>query len=241
LVIGRSSLVGIYIGDVFMEYKISGEIAQSVRLDFTQGDNLWAGRGTIMAYSQGVNWTLRVPGGLSGAIRRSFAGEGAALIYMEATQTGQYALLATNEPGHIETWDLADGPVITTRGSFLAAWGPDIDINVTIARRAGAAMFGGAGLFLQRISGVGKVLIHGSGDFYERRLAEGEQILVSTGNLAAFADQVDYDIQGVGGCRKIFFGGEGLFMTRLSGPGRVLLQTLKRRLTAQAASTTNAG
>jgi uncharacterized protein (AIM24 family) len=224
-----------------MEYNIMGEIAQAVRIDFAQGDNLWAGRGSIMAYSRGVDWTLRVPGGLGGAIRRTFAGEGAALTYMEAKQPGQYALLAANEPGHIETWDLADGPVITTRGSFLAAWGPEIDINVTIARRAGAAMFGGAGLFLQRVSGVGQVLIHGSGDFYERRLAEGEQILVSTGNLAAFADKVDYDIQGVGGCRKIFFGGEGLFMTRLSGPGRVLLQTLKRRAGAQAASTASAG
>jgi uncharacterized protein (AIM24 family) len=224
-----------------MEYTVMGEIAQAVRIDFEQGDNLWAGRGSIMAYSRGVDWTLRVPGGLGGAIRRSFAGEGAALTHMEAKQPGQYALLAANEPGHIATWDLADGPVITTRGSFLAAWGPEIDINVTIARRAGAAMFGGAGLFLQRVSGVGTVLIHGSGDFYERRLAEGEQILVSTGNLAAFADKVDYDIQGVGGCRKILFGGEGLFMTRLSGPGRALLQTLKRRLGSQTTSTTNTG
>jgi len=224
-----------------MEYKISGEIAQSVRLELEKGDNLWAGRGSIMAYSRGVDWTLRVPGGLGGAIRRSFAGEGAALIFVEARQSGEYALLAANEPGHIETWDLADGPVITTRGSFLAAWGPEIDINVTIARRAGAAFFGGAGLFLQRVSGVGKVLIHGSGDFYERRLADGEQILVSTGNLAAFSDQVDYDIQGVGGCGKVLFSGEGFFMTRLSGPGRVLLQTLKRRYGTQAASSSSAG
>jgi uncharacterized protein (AIM24 family) len=115
-----------------------------------------------------------------------------------------------------------------------------IDIDVTIARRAGAAFFGGAGLFLQRVSGTGTVLIHGSGDFYERRLAEGEQILVSTGNLAAFADRVDYDIQGVGGCRKMMFGGEGLFMTRLSGPGRVLLQTLKRQSGKQVPATTAA-
>lgn len=63
---------------------------------------------------------------------------------------------------------------------------------------------------------------------FERDLAQGEAVLVSTGSLAAFAQSVDYDIQGVSGCRRMVFGGEGLFMTRLSGPGRVLLQTLKR-------------
>ena len=85
-----------------------------------------------------------------------------------------------------------------------------------------------AGLFLQHVSGSGIALIHGSGDFVEHDLAAGASLLVSTGNLAAFADSVDYDIQGVAGCRRIAFGGEGLFMTRLTGPGRVLLQSLKR-------------
>lgn len=122
----------------------------------------------------------------------------------------------------------------------MAAWGEQIDIDVTIARRAGAAFFGGAGLFLQKGSGKGTVLIHGSGDFYETHLQEKEQILVSTGNLAAFADSVDYDIQGMGGCRKMMFSGEGFFMTRLTGPGRVLLQTLKRTV-AKAPSNDGSG
>lgn len=210
-----------------MDYQITGNIAQNVRIELDKGDSLWAGRGSLMAYSQNVQWNLRVPGGLSGALKRSVAGEGMQLIHVTAEQNDQYVLLAANAPGHIHTWDLTDGPVVTTRGAFLAAWG-GIDITATIARRAGAALFGGSGLFLQRVSGQGKVLIHGSGDFYERTLADGEQLLVSTGNLAAFADQVDYDIQGVGGCRKMLFSGEGFFMTRLTGPGRVLLQSLKR-------------
>jgi uncharacterized protein (TIGR00266 family) len=212
-----------------MRYTISGEIAQSVRLDFDAGEALWASNGALMAYSNGIQWTLRVPGGAGGAVRRSLAGEGVSLSYLETTQPDQHLLLAANAPGHIATWNLADGPVVTTRGSFLGAWGEDVDITVIVARRAGAALFGGAGLFLQRISGKGTVLIHGSGDFYERQLAEGEQLLVSTGNLAAFSDNVDYDIQSVGSFRKAMFGGEGLFMTRLTGPGRVLLQTLKRQ------------
>lgn len=212
-----------------MQYTIYGEIAQSVHLKFEPGETAWASKSSLMAYSAQMQWSLRVPGGMGGAVRRTLSGEGMALTYLETEAENQYVLFSANAPGHLEMWDLeTDGPVTTTRGSFLAAWGAALDINVIVARRAGAAFFGGAGLFLQTISGVGKVLVHGSGDFYERRLAEGEEVLVSTGNLAAFSSEVDYDIRGVSGCRRILFGGEGLFMTSLRGPGRVLLQTLKR-------------
>lgn len=213
-----------------MRYTIDGVIAQYVRLDFEPGEFAWVNKGSLMAYSDSIQWQLRIPGGLGGAVRRSLAGEGIALTYLQTEQSGQYAMLASSAPGHVGVWNLEVGPVVAVRGSFLAAWGDDVNIDVTIARRAGAAFFGGAGLFLQRVSGRGVVLIHGSGDFHERELADGEQILVSTGHLAAFADSIDYDIQGVGGCGKILFGGEGLFMTRLTGPGKVLLQTLKRSI-----------
>lgn len=212
-----------------MQYQLVGEIAQYVRMQFEPGENAWASNGALMSYSSGMFWDLRLPGGLSGALRRSFAGEGVSLTYLEAKQAGQYALLVANLPGHIRSWDLtSDGAVITTQGAFLAAWGSDINIDVTVARRAGAAMFGGAGLFLQKVSGKGTTLVHGSGDFEERFLEKGEQLFVSTGNLAAFAETVDYSIQAVGSFRRYFFGAEGLFVTRLTGPGRVLLQSLKR-------------
>lgn len=220
-----------------MQYSISGEIAQSVRLDFAPGEFAWVSTGTLMAYTAGMQWSLRVPGGAGGAVRRGLSGEGIALTYLETKAEVQHALLAANAPGHVEVWDLErDGAVTTTRGSFLAAWGEEVDISVTVARRAGAALFGGAGLFLQTISGVGKALVHGSGDFYERQMELGEELLVSTGNLAAFSSVVDYDIRGVGGCRRALFGGEGLFMTSLRGPGRVLLQTLKRDFGAKSAT-----
>lgn len=219
-----------------MRHTIAGEIAQRARLEFAPGESAWLSKGALMAYSEGVQWRPRVPGGFSGAVRRSLAGEGIALTYAEAQGEGQFALVASNAPGHIAEWDLADGPVVATRGSFLAAWGPAVDITVIVARRAGAALFGGAGLFLQRVAGQGTVLLHGSGDFERRQLAPGERLIVSTGNLAAFADSVDYDIQTVGDVRRALFGGEGIFMTRLTGPGTVLLQSLKRVTTAPAAS-----
>ena len=125
-----------------MQYSISGEIAQSVRLDFAPGESAWVSKGVLMAYSSLMQWSLRVPGGAGGALRRSLSGEGLALTFLETKAEDQYALLAANAPGHLEIWDLEhDGAVTTTRGSFVAAWGEDVDITVTVARRAGRSRF----------------------------------------------------------------------------------------------------
>ena len=217
-----------------MEFTIDGTVAQSARLVFDRSDFAWATKGAIIAYTAGLRWNVRMPGGLTGGLKRALSGEGLSLTYLESTAsggdttTGQSVILGANAPGHIHEWSLAeDGPVLTTRGAFLAAWGDEIDISVSIARRPGAALFGGAGLVLQRISGRGTVLVHGHGDFRKVSLRPGEECRVSTGNLAAFSSGVDYDIETVGSLRKTFFGKEGLFMTRLRGPGTVLLQTLK--------------
>ena len=217
-----------------MEFSIDGTVAQSARLVFDRGDFAWASRGSIISYTAGLRWDVRMPGGLAGGIKRAFAGEGLSLAHLQTTAPGQSVILGADAPGHIHEWSLTeDGAVLTTRGAFLAAWGEGLDISVRMARRPGAALFGGAGLVLQRISGQGTVLVHGHGDFRKLTLAEGEECRVSTGNLSAFSSTVDYDIEAVGSVRKTLFGKEGLFMTRLRGPGAVLLQTLKpKRSTA---------
>jgi len=216
-----------------MNLQIEGDLAQVAKLTLSDGDTCWASRGALMSLDPDVNWDLKIPGGASGAASRILSGEGLALTFIEGSRDGQNVVLSSNQPGKILEWDLADGPVVTTRGSFVAAFGPRVEIEVTVARRAGAAFFGGAGLFLQKISGEGRVLVHGAGDLSDRRLEAGEAVVVSTGNLAAFSDQVDYTIQRTGDLRRMLFSGEGLFMTRLQGPGRVILQSLKRGLGMQ--------
>ena len=214
-----------------MEFTIDGTVAQSARLILAKGETAWASKGSIISYATGLKWDLRMPGGLAGGLKRSLSGEGMALTYLQASAGGQLVTLGANTPGHIEEWDLdASGPVLTTRGAFLAAWGPGVNITAAIARRPGAALFGGAGLVLQRIEGRGTVLVHGRGDFRRSVLAATEEVRVSTGNVAAFSNTIDYDVETVGSLRKTFFSKEGLFMTRLRGPGTVLVQTLKREM-----------
>lgn len=217
-----------------MEHTIEGKLAQTVRLRLSEGETCWASRGSLMSLDQGIRWQLKVPGGIGGAGRRMLSGEGISLILIEGQEGGGEVILSSHQPGKVIAWNLDESPALATRGSFVGAFGSEVSIDVRVARRAGAAFFGGAGLFLQRLSGQGVAFIHGAGDFIEQNLAAGQSILVSTGNLAAFSDSVDYDIQSVRGLRRIFFGGEGLFMTRLTGPGRVLLQSLKRTTPGQS-------
>lgn len=217
-------------------FEIGGVIAQSLTIKLRPGESMWASRGSLMAYSRGIDWRLKIPGGASKAVSRMLSGEGLALTYVESRHEGGEVVLTNNRPGKLVTWDLSHGPIVCTSGAFVAALG-DVDISVTVARRAGAAFFGGGGLFMQKLSGQGIAVLHGSGDFLERQLTDGEKLVVSTGNLAVFSANVDYSVRGVGGCRKIFFGGEGIFMTELTGPGWVMLQTLKKQASQQNAGT----
>ena len=218
-----------------MDVKISGTVAQTAGFSLQCGDTLWASKGSIISHTTELEWNVRVPGGFSAGLKRSLSGEGISLPHVEAKADDQTLMLGANSPGHLAEWDLAtEGPVLTTRGAFLAAWGTSINITVSVARKAGAALFGGTGFVLQRIEGNGTILVHGRGDFHRVVLGQAEEVLVSTGNLAAFADAVDYDIKRVGSLRKSLFGKEGLFMTRLSGPGTILLQTLKPGSAAQS-------
>ncbi len=156
-----------------MQYTVHGELAQVANLTLEKGDTCWASKGSIVAMDPGLGWVLKIPGGASGAARRMMSGEGLAMTYLEASADGQRATLAANQPGKIIPWNLDDGPVITTRGSFVAAFGPRVDIDVRVAKRAGAAFFGGAGLFLQHISGNGDRAGARFGRFHRTRPREG--------------------------------------------------------------------
>lgn len=212
---------------LFRDLRITGEVAQVAEIDLVRGVDLWCEHGAMMSYSKGVDWTLKVPGGAGKGLSRMMAGEGFSMVHARARTEKEHVILSPNLPGKLATWELERGPITALGGAFVGGLGP-IDINVTVAKKAGAALFGGGGMFMQRLSGRGVAIVHGYGDFVIRTLEAGESLLVSTGNLAVFSHGISYDVVGVGGCRKTLFGGEGLFMTQLTGPGWVMLQTLKR-------------
>ena len=117
------------------------------------------------------------------------------------------------------------GRFICQKDAFLCS-ARGVEIEVAFSRKLGAGLFGGEGFILQRLEGEGLAFVHAGGTVIGRDLGPGEALRVDTGSLAAFADTVDYDIHFVGGFRNALFGGEDLFLAKLTGPGLVYLQSL---------------
>jgi uncharacterized protein (AIM24 family) len=115
--------------------------------------------------------------------------------------------------------------VLVQRDSFLVAQST-AQLNIAFVKKIGAGFFGGEGFILEKLTGPGTVFIHGGGDFIEFNLTPGEVMQVDTGSVVAFDESVDYDIQMAGGIRTAIFGGEGLFLATLRGPGRVIIQSM---------------
>ncbi len=209
-----------------MEYRVRGVLNQVLEMDLDPGESVWVQKQGLVSYSPGIRWTPRVPGRVGGMVMRFLSGESFFLLDLLA-ETGGRVNVASLEPSVIYAWDLAEGPVTTLRGNFLAAQG-DVRIEVGVARKPLAAFLGGAGFLLQTVYGTGTVFVAVKGDVTEYRLEEEAAIRVATGNLAAFSREIDFDVRLTGGCRKIVFGGEGAVMTRLGGPGLALTQSAKR-------------
>ena len=133
---------------------------------------------------------------------------------------------ASSFPGTIIPLEIAPGrEYICQKGAFLCAQ-PGVTLSATVSRGIGGGLFGGEGFILQRLSGQGTTFLELDGTVVEKQLQPNEIIKVDTGNVACFEASVGYEIERIKGFKNIFFGGEGLFLTVLRGPGKVWLQTI---------------
>ncbi len=152
-------------------------------------------------------------------------GESLFLTYFHATAAGEVGF-AGDYPGRIQAFDLGPGQnILVQRDSFLCAQNT-VQLNIAFTKKLGAGFLGGEGFILERLTGPGVAFIHAGGDHIEFTLKPGEMLQVDTGCIVAFEETVDYDIQFVGGIKRAIFGGEGLFLATLTGPGRVIIQSM---------------
>jgi len=212
-----------------LDYKIIGDDLQLVEVELDPGEGVRAEAGTMTYMEDGVEMQTGMEGGLFSGFKRIVTGESFFITTFLNTdqQRKRHVAFAAPYPGKIVAFDLDqfNGQVLCQRDSFLcAARGTEIEIAFT--KRLGAGFFGGEGFILQKLSGNGMVFVHAGGTVIEKDLAAGETLRVDTGCLVAFAMTVDYDIQFVGGFRNALFGGEGLFFAKMTGPGKVYLQSL---------------
>ena len=207
------------------EFHIVGDVMQAVVIPLRGGQEVQAEPGALLYMAGDVEMQSAMKGGLWGGLRRMVAGESLFMTRFKSRVNGQVAFSAPY-PGKIKDLSLAGGAVwLCQRDSFLCATA-EIDVGVAFTKRFGAGLFGGEGFILERLSGRGTAFIHGGGNFIEFDLVPGQMLRVDTGCIVAFEESVQYDIQFVGGFKNALFGGEGLFLATLTGPGKTILQTL---------------
>ncbi|MGI5885604.1 MAG: TIGR00266 family protein [Candidatus Spyradocola sp.] len=209
-----------------MKYRIEGGTLPVVTLLLDRGESIFTQSGGMSWMSDGIEMDTNMRGGLFKGLGRMFTGESLFLASYTARADGQQIALASSFPGSILALPIAPGrEYICQKNAFLCAT-PGVEISVEVVQGLGRGLFGGEGFLLQRLHGSGLAFVEVDGSAIEKDLAPGERIKVDTGNVAVFASSVGYRVETVRGFKNVLFGGEGLFLTVLQGPGKVWLQTL---------------
>lgn len=211
-----------------IDHKIYGDDMQLVEIELDPGEGVRAEAGTLTYMDESIEMQTTTGGGIFKGLKRAVTGESFFITTFLNNGSGKkHAAFAAPYPGKIIPISLDDfgGSILCQKDSFLCT-ADGIEIEIAFTKKIGAGLFGGEGFILQRLQGDGMAFMHAGGTIIERDLAAGEVLRVDTGCLVAFAESVDYDIQFIGGFRNALFGGEGLFLTRLTGPGKVYLQSL---------------
>lgn len=213
-----------------LDYTIQGDNLQVVRIRLRPGEEVYAEAGKMIYKTASVQWESRMSGQslgekLWGAVKRKLMGESLFWTYFRAAAPGEVGF-AGAYPGRIQAFDLKAGQsILAQRDSFVCAQAT-ARVDIAFVKKIGSGLFGGEGFILEKISGPGTAFIHAGGDFVEFELKAGEVLQVDTGCIVAFDESVDYDVQFAGGIKTAIFGGEGLFLATLRGPGRVILQSM---------------
>jgi len=211
-----------------IDYQIIGDDMQVVEVELDPAEAVRAEVGTMLYMEDGIEMETSTGGGILKGFKRMITGDSFFISNFYNKGNGKKRVsFAAPYPGKIIPIDLTEhhGAFLCQKDGFLCA-AKGIDINIAFTKRLGAGLFGGEGFILQRLEGDGLAFIHAGGTVIKKELTSHETLRVDTGCLVAFDVTVDYDIRFVGGFKNALFGGEGLFLAHLKGPGIVYLQSL---------------
>lgn len=209
-----------------MKYEILGKTVPVVEVTLNKGESMYTQSGGMTWQSQGIKMSTNARGGIAKSLGRIFTGESIFMSSYTAEIDEAKIAFATTVPGDIMPIDMTSLPngLMIQKGSFLCAE-QDVDLKLKFTKKFSAGLFGGEGFILQQATGKGNLFLEIDGDPIIKELAQGEVLKVDTGNVVAFDPTMSYEIETVKGLGNIFLGGEGLFLTRLVGPGKVILQS----------------
>lgn len=208
-------------------FKVVGTIMQALMIQLNRGQALYSETGSLSWMSDGVRMDTNLGGGgLFGALSRVVTGESLFVVNYTTDMDRQLVTFSSEFPGKIIPMHLAQGQSIIAQKDTLLVAEKSVNMSIAFQKRLGAGLFGGEGFILQRFDGPGTFFAALDGEIVEYTLQAGQRLLVDTGHLAMFEPSVSYDIQLVKGIKNLLFGGEGLFLVSLTGPGRIWLQTM---------------
>lgn len=209
-----------------MDYKVIGQTVPVVEVKLNSGETIYTQSGGMAYQSEGIDMSTNARGGIMKSLGRMFTGESIFMANYTAKKDGAVVAFASTVPGNIIPLDLGklQNGIMLQKGAFLCAES-NVETSVAFTKRFGAGLFGGEGFILQKATGNGMLFLEVDGDIIEKELSSGEVLKVDTGNVVGFESSVSYEIETVKGLGNIVFGGEGLFLTKLVGPGKVLLQS----------------
>lgn len=208
-----------------MRYEIKGEPLPVVICYPVRGERIITESGAMSWRSQDFKMETKA-GGIGKAFGRMFSGESLFQNIYTANSDGQFIAFASSFPGAIKAIEVTpDKPIICQKTAFLAAE-EGVELSVHLQKKVGAGLFGGEGFIMNKLSGRGIAFVELDGSVYDYDLKAGEQLVISTGNLAYCDATVDIGIQSVGGVKNALFGGEGIFNTVVTGPGHVVIQSI---------------
>lgn len=209
-----------------MKYDLQGTTMQLLNVELEEGETVVSESGRLVFMSDNVKMNTEATGGLWAAVKRKFAGESFFLVnFTPATGRGLVAF-GSEFPGKIIPLKLNPGEeIIAQKDAFLCSE-ESITFDATFTEKIGAGLLGGEGLILIKLKGSGLAFFNVGGEVTELDLKKGQKIRVDTGNLAMFDSGMDYSVERVKGIKNMIWGGEGLFLATITGPGRVWVQSM---------------
>ena len=209
-----------------MEYEIKGGSLPVVICKLNSGERIASQAGAMGWMTDNIIMDTNMKGGLMGGIGRMFSGESLFLNIFTCSGGSGTIAFPSSFPGEILALELKPGEsIIAQKDAFLASE-ESVSLEVYFKKKFAAGLFGGEGFILQKITGPGIVFLEMDGYIEEYDLSSGETVKVDTGHVAMFEQSVSFDIETVKGMKNVLFGGEGLFLTVLTGPGKIYLQTM---------------
>lgn len=215
--------VAFFYGGIEMQYQILNQPFTVLTLNMNAGEAIKCQSGAMAWMTRGIRMETKT-GGIGGMFKKALVGESLALNHYIAEQPGELTL-AKHSPGDILAFDISKSPIIAQKTSFLAST-EGVNMDIFIQHKVGAGFFGGEGFLMQKYSGSGFAFLEIDGAVQERVLAPGQSLVVDSGYVAAMEATCTMEIETVKGLANVLLGGEGLFNTVVTGPGKVWLQTM---------------